>query len=369
MRRKPPLTTCLPVLLLGVSWPLACEVDYDRIWRHTGLYRSDEGPLRKIALSGRLQADASHFDADQGDFEGANWRRFRFGFKAHFAGDWMAQLEGDWDLNRSSGNWYSRLTDAYIGWQPDEARDLRILKHSAGFTLDGATSSKSLLTLQRNNLTNNLWFTAEYFTGVSLKGSLDNNWSYRAGLFSGDGDPELSGFDAGYFSLASVGYNWAEALGLEDATVRLDYVYNDPHEDNNTREFSSVVSLSSQWEGGSWGLWTDLAAGNGYYDQSDVSGASLMPFYNFSDMVQFVMRYTYIRSTDDNGVRLGRYENEIVEGRGNEYNELYAGLNLFFYGHKLKWQSGLQRSRLRDSAGDGGAYDGWGISTGLRISW
>jgi phosphate-selective porin OprO/OprP len=343
---------------------------YDRVWSHATLYESqDDGFVRSVALSGRLQWEAMHFEADSNEFDDDSWRRFRFGFKAKFAGDWVAQLEGDFDVNESFGDWYTRLTDAYIGWQPDDARDLRILKHSAGFTLDGATSSKKLLTLQRSNLTNNLWFTAEYFTGISLAGELDTGWSYKAGLFSTDGDDELSSFDASYFVLTSLGYNWAAKLGMDNATVRLDYVYNDRDTDNNTRDFSNVASLTTQWEQGRWGLWTDLAAGRGYFDQSDVWGLSLMPFYNSSEMIQWVARYTYIESDDANGVRLGRYHGEVTVGRGDEYQEIYAGVNVFFYGHKLKWQTGLEYAEMDDRAADGGDHDGWGISTGLRIYW
>jgi len=342
---------------------------YDRVWDYASLYESYDGPVRSFALSGRAQADAIWFDADEGDFDDMVWRRFRFGFKTGLAGNWTAHFEGDFDLNESSGDWYDGLTDAYIAWSPDETTELTLLKHSAGFTLDGATSSKKLLALERSNLTNNLWFTAEYFTGISLAGSVDERWSYKAGLFSTDGDEEFSSFKASYFTLASIGYNWAGAVDLDQAVVRLDYVYNDRDPDNNTREFSNVVSLSTMWEKGPWGLWTDIAAGTGYYDQSDIRGLSAMPFYNLSKMLQLVLRYTWMDSDDDNGIRQGRYEGRIVSGRGDEYNELYAGVNLFFYGHKLKWQTGLEYARMDDSADDGGEYDGWGFSTGLRIYW
>ena len=359
------------IVLAGAGCALADEESgYDRFWRHATLYENaDEGLVRSVALSGRLQAEAMYFDADQGDFDDSTWRRFRFGFKAKFAGDWVAQLEGDFDLNESFNDWYTRLTDAYIGWQPDESRDLRILKHSAGFTLDGATSSKKLLTLQRNNLTNNLWFTAEYFTGISMAGTVDKRWSYKAGIFSTDGDEEFSSFDASYFTLASLGYDWAQDTGMDKAVVRLDYVHNDKDSENNTRDFSNVVSLTSQWEKGPWGLWTDLSAGDGYFGQSDVWGVSLMPFYNSSKRIQWVARYTYIESDDPNGVRLGRYHGEVTVGRGDEYEEIYGGLNVFLYGHKLKWQTGIEYAEMDDDAADGGKHDGWGISTGLRIYW
>ncbi len=348
---------------------LASEGSYDRIWSSADLYRSDDSSLRQVSLSGRLQGDAYHFEQDDDDADDLLWRRFRFGFKSRFAGDWLAQLEADFDLNESSGDWYSRLTDAYIGWQPDRARDLRILKHSAGFTLDGATSSKKLLTLQRNNLTNNLWFTAEYFTGISMSGAMENRWNYRVGFFSSDGNEELSKFDAAWFSLTSVGYDWGERLGVETASLRLDYVYNRRDENANTRDLSNVVTLTGKWEQGNWGLWADLGGGRGYYGQGDLRGLVLMPFYKASNLVQWVGRYTRVESDERNGVRLGRYENALVEGRGDDYEEFYLGLNLFFYDHKFKWQTGLQFAKLRDEADDGGEFDGWGLTTGLRFSW
>ena len=362
-------TIALTVLALTLFSQHVVANSYDDVWRHAILYEADSGTIRSFALSGRLQADASDFDADEGDFEDVSWRRFRFGFTAKFSGDWKATIEGDFDLNESSGDWYSRLTDAGISWNPDDSRELRILKHSAGFTLDGATSSKKLLTLQRNNLTNNLWFTAEYFTGISMKGDLANQWNYRVGIFSSDGNEEWSKFDASYFTLTSIGYDWGKALNQDRASLRLDYVYNDRDANANTRDLSNVLTLSGKWEDGDWGVWTDIGVGRGYFAQPDLAGLSVMPFYRLSELLQFVLRYTWIDSDGVNGLRIGRYENAVVEGRGDRYDEIYAGVNLFFYGHKLKWQSGIQYAEMEDSAEDGGTYRGWGIGTALRLSW
>lgn len=341
-----------------------------KMWRHAVLYDNPgDGLIRKFALSGRLQADAAWIDADEGDYDDTLWRRFRAGFTMEVAGDWVARLEGDFDLNESHSDWYNRLTDASIAWNPGDALDLRFLKHSAGFTLDGATSSKKLLTPERNNLTNNLWFTQEYFTGVSAMGELDGPWSYRVGVFSSDPDDEIGASQASYFTLTSAGYDFADRLDIERGQVRLDYVYNDKDDKANTRDFSHVACLVSHWEEGGWGLWSDVCAGRGYFGQSDIWGVVLMPFYNHSELLQWVVRYSYLSSQDDNGLRLNRYENEVVSGRGDAYHEIFGGLNLFFYGHKLKWQTGLQYTSMNDAANDGGEYDGWGLTTGLRISW
>jgi len=346
------------------------ESSFDKVWSYATLYDNKNNRfIQKFDLKGRLQIDSAWFDADQGEFDDILWRRFRFGFKTIFFQDWVLHIEGDWDLNKSLGETYNRLTDAYIGWHPGKNWDLKILKQSAGFTLDGATSSKKLLTLQRNNLTNNLWFTAEYFTGATITGTAAKRWNYKAGIFSSDGSNELSHFEAAYFTLLSLGYNFAGDLELDDATIRVDYVYNQEDEDANTRDFSQILSLVTKLEQGDWGLWADFSAGRGYASQSDLWGVALMPFYDITQHIQLVLRYTYLKSDDNNGVRLGRYENEIVKGRGDEYNEIYGGLNVFFYGHKLKWQTGLQYSTMKDAADDGGDYKGWGLTTGLRVSW
>jgi phosphate-selective porin OprO/OprP len=118
-----------------------------------------------------------------------------------------------------------------------------------------------------------------------------------------------------------------------------------------------------------WGVRTDLSAAAGYETASDVWGATLLPFYNISKHFQVVTRYTFLRSIDPNGLRLARYENQVVNGRGDEYQEIYFGLNWYLYGHKLKLQTGVDYAHMADRANDGGAYNGWGWTTGLRISW
>ena len=355
----------------GLAAEVADGSAWERVWSHATLYANEDNRfIQKFALSGRLQSDSAWFDADQGEInDDFLWRRFRFGFKSNLLRDWALHIEADFDLNESSGDSYTRLTDAYIGWSAGKDLSIKALKQSVGFTLDGATSSKNLLTMQRNDLTNNLWFTGEYFTGFGAKGKVDENWSYNAGIFSSDGNDELSRFDASYFSLLSMGYHFTDTVKLTDSLIRIDYVYNDEDVNAATRDFSQVVSLVTKWATGPWGLWTDLSAGKGYAGQSDVGGVVLMPFYDFSPRIQAVLRYTWLSSAGDNGLRLPRYAGMIVDGRGNEYNEIYAGVNVYFNGHKFKWQTGLEYGSMKDDADDIGSYQGWGLNTGLRLYW
>ena len=362
-------------ILGGVSDALAAENQdtstYDKIWSYATLYENKENRfIQKFALSGRIQPESAWFEADQGDFaDEFLWRRFRFGFKSNLFQKWILHIEGDFDLEASFGDMYERLTDAYIGWSPRGNLDLKFLKQSAGFTLDGATSSKSLLTMQRNDLTNNLWFTLEYFTGILAKGKIEDKWSYKAGIFSSEDHNEISRLDASYFTLLSLDYHITQSSKFDKGSIRVDYVYNEEDPFSGTRDFSQVLSLVTKWRAGPWNLWTDLSGGKGYGEQSDVWGLVLMPFYDISPRYQLVLRYTYVTSADENGVRLPRYESRIVDGRGKQYNEIYLGFNVFFYGHKFKWQTGVDYAVMEDSAADGGEYRGYGLNTGLRFYW
>ena len=63
-----------------------------------------------------------------------------------------------------------------------------------------------------------------------------------------------------------------------------------------------------------------------------------------------------------------RYPRRTTLGH-DRYNELYLGVNYYFYGHKLKLQGGVTFADMRDSANDGGSYSGVAATTGLRVSW
>ena len=57
--------------------------------------------------------------------------------------------------------------------------------------------------MQRNNLSNYLWFPEEYFSGAGARVGLSERLYYRAGVYSSDGASDI-GFDAGWFTLLSL---------------------------------------------------------------------------------------------------------------------------------------------------------------------
>jgi len=366
-------------LALTVSHPTAAQETrpaekkpsiYDNIWKYTRWYETDENPvIQSFVLSGRFQVDYANVDADQGNHHEWNIRRFRLGAKARLFD--KLTVHGEVELNpQEKDPVYVRLTDLYVEWAESDLVNATVGKHSAPFTMDGATSSKELIAVDRSNLTNNLWFTQEYFPGVSVSGER-GAFTYHGGLYSsGSMNREFGNFDGSAFALAVVGYDFAKPLGVQDAVLALNYVHQGADPDNTfTRSFGNVLSLNFKLKADNLGLRTDLAAGEGHMGQSDVYGLMAMPFYDFGDGFQLVARYTFVQSDEVNGVRLATYENQVVSGRGDEYNEIYLGLNYYFYGHRLKLQTGVQFADMEDRANDGGAYSGVGWTAGLRVSW
>ena len=362
------------VLLLGLAagGVSAQEAgpDYDRIWETFKLHTGGEGALvESVVLSGRLQFDYAYVHADHDTFSDLDLRRFRFGQKTRFRGNLTLHTEAEYDPNGGNLN-YLRLTDTYIAWAPSDAFALTVGKQGASFTLDGQTSSKELITIDRSNLANNLWFPEEYITGVTAGGER-GDYVYELGFFtSGERDRGFGDSNGGEFLLATVGRDFAAALSAEKALLRLNYIDNEPDPLNSfTRPFERIVSLNFDYAQAGWGIRGDYTDGKGYLGQSDVSGVMVMPYWNLSERMQLVTRYTWLESDGPNGVRIGRYERALVAGSGDEYNEIYVGFNYYWYGHKLKLQTGLQQVDMDDVAADGGAHEGWSWTTGFRISW
>jgi phosphate-selective porin OprO and OprP len=344
---------------------------YDTIWqRFTGWYENDSNPVvQRVLFSGRYQHEFAAIDADEGDHDEWNVRRMRLGARVTLFRTFT--FHGEADLNPQERDpLYVRLTDFYVQWSRSRGLALTVGKQSVPFTLDGATSSKELLTIDRSTLTNNIWFTKEYMPGVSVSGRRAS-WVSRAGVYSAGGaNREFGTFSGGVFALGVLGYDFGRSPGVKEALLTGNYVYQPPDRGNTfTQRLEHIGSFHVRFEVDRWGVRADVSGASGALGQSDLWGVMAMPFVNLTGRLQFIGRYTFLDSADPNGLRLGTYENRVVRGRGDRYHELYVGINYFFYGHKLKLQSGVQLADMNDRASDGGAYSGVSWVTGIRAGW
>jgi phosphate-selective porin OprO/OprP len=343
---------------------------FDKIWKFADWYKNDNNRvIQRLQFTGRFQYEYANVDADEGAHHEWNVRRLRTGAKAKLFQ--TVTFHGEVELNPQEHDpLYVRFTDLYFMWSKTAEMEITFGKQGVPFTMDGATSSKELLAIDRSNLSNNMWFPQEYLPGISVAGEL-SRWVYHAGVYSaGTANREFGEFDGGLTTLAVAGYNFAEGLGVDDALLTANYVYQDPHSNNTfTRRLQHVMSGNFKLAAEKWGVRADVTSAYGYMGQSDLWGVMTMPFVNITPKFQIVGRHTYLKSENPNGVMLATYENRAVAGRGDRYNEGYLGANYYFYGHKLKLQSGLQFADMNDSANDGGAYSGVAWTTGLRVSW
>ena len=332
--------------------------------------QDDSNPVvQRVLFSGRFQHEFTAIDADQGDLDEWNVRRMRLGPRVTLFRTFT--FHGEVELNPQEADpFYVRLTDLYVQWTRNPRLSLTVGKHAAPFTLEGATSSKDLLTIDRSNLANNIWFPQEYMPGISVSGRRAA-WIYRGGIYSsGEANREFGDFSGGFFTLGVLGYDFAKSLAAKEALLTGNYVYQQPDARNSfTRQLEHIASLNFRFETDRWGVRSDISAAKGYLDQSDIWGLMAMPFVNVTRHLQFIGRYTLLESSDPSGVRLATYESRVVGSRGDEYNELYLGANYYFYGHKLKVQSGVQFADMNDSAANPDVYTGVSWTTGLRIGW
>lgn len=343
---------------------------YDKIWKFAEWYKDDSNPVvQRVLFTGRYQHDFAAIDADQGNRSESNVRRMRLGSRVTLFRAFTAHAEVE--LNPQERDpLYVRLTDAYLQWTKSARLAVAVGKQSVPFTAEGATSSKELLTIDRSNLANNVWFPQEYIPGVSVSGKVAP-WVYRAGVYSaGEANREFGEFSGGLITLGVLGYDFAKPLGVKEALLAGNYVYQQPDPDNTfTRRLDHVASIALKLETNRWGVRADLSGASGYLGQSGLWGLMAMPFVNLTDKLQIVGRYTFLESDEPNGVQLATYENRVVRGRGDQYTEGYVGANYYFYGHKLKLQSGVQFADMNDSVNDGGAYSGVAWTTGIRVGW
>ena len=344
---------------------------YDKAWASlTEVYVDDANPaVQRVLLSGRFHYDFAAIDADQGDHDEHNIRRLRIGPRITLFRTLTFHAEVELDPQRHDPL-YTRFTDFYLMWTKSPRLVLTAGKQSAPFTLDGATSSRELLTIDRSNLANNLWFPQEYIPGLTLSGRRAP-WVYRAGLYSsGEANREFGEFSGGVFTLLSVGHDFGPILGAREALLTGNYVYQNSDGNNMfTRQLEHIASINFRFENAMWGARADVSTAKGDQGQSDMWAFQGMPFVNLTSALQVVARYTFIDSDAPNGIRFATYESRVVPGRGDEYNELYLGANYYFYGHRLKLQSGVQFADMNDRANDGGAYSGVAWTTGLRVGW
>lgn len=361
-----------------IAEPADASTWMDKVWGLATLYKSDDGFLNEISLTGRYHGQYWNADADDGSDNGWDNRRFRLGGRAYFL-DRKLELKAEMfsDLN-SGGDFYEGLVEAYVAWHASEAFNVTVGKQKPKFGTEWSLSSRLIPTFERSALINQ--FRPDYAAAAVIDGKVEK-WSYYAGVFSndtvGDGDDttEFGEFEGGWSTVASIGYDFSEDMGLKKAQWRLDYVHSE-HDDADEilTTFDNGVSTSLEIKEGDWGLVTEVLFGDG---AATNWGLVLIPTYDLTDRLQLVGRYQLGLSDEDTGLSAQRrYERQVGGAGGDMYNAVYLGFQYFLFNgkdvakkpeqkHRLKLMGGVEYANMDGPKG----YDGWTALAGVRVYW
>ncbi|MEO0541550.1 MAG: hypothetical protein AAFZ80_11900 [Cyanobacteria bacterium P01_A01_bin.105] len=146
-----------------------------------------------------------------------------------------------------------------------------------------------------------------------------------------------------------------------------DYLWQDGDDQNDAFEdYKHLFALGTESDFDRMHLVTDLIYGMALEEgEGDVFGLVLMPYYDLTDRLEAVLRYTFSSSSAHDGLNVqSRYE-RAAAGRlkGDEYHAIYAGLNYYICGDKLKLMNGIEYSDI--SGSDDNSF--WSYLTGVRM--
>lgn len=356
------------------------------IFDYSTLYEGD-GFIKEIALNGRYQGQAISQTEDYGGVDNGyhEWqhRRFRLGLDVEFANN----ITFFSSINVSDGSGGGPLTEGVffdtwdeigIEWEPSDDFYVHVGKMKQKITVENATSSKKILTIERSTVVNEVisdkpWGLTVGFElagmshevggwigGADLDGTGERwDWpdadsrggfTYRGSTDVSDSTELLWGYQ--FWNNSS---GWASAGGSADSNLGSAY------------EHVAHIGTKSEW--GDLGLITDLIYGanreaSGLIPAgNDTFGVVILPYYNITDKLQAVARYAYMG--DGREQRTQRYN---VRQRLDNTHTFYVGLNYYICGDKLKVMGGYEYA-TSEEFGTGVDIDSSTWMFGVRTYW
>lgn len=343
----------------------------ERIWSLPVLHKDRNHPIvQEVSIFGRFQFQHAEVWSDQGDKSEREIRRLRLGAKVKILRDF--ELKANVNLDPEGADpLVQGLDEATLSWTPRRNTTLTLGKQKPKFTYEYTISSRDILTFERSLLVNQI--IPDKNTGVALNGQIDKG-SYTVGVWAGDSQDYFSEFSEGLLILTKVGYDISRWVALPKMTVFLDYLYSSTADNSGAGPYRHALSLSTEIEHGPFGVAVDFMLADGQSGVPDVWGVTILPtLFVYRDRLQLVTRYQYAEALGRDGLRVQKRYERIVPnladgGRGERYHAVYAGLNWYIFGHKLKLMSGVEYANM-DGGGDGGDFDGWTWFSGVRLDF
>ncbi len=336
------------------------ESPFDKIWSLFSLYKNDSNPiLQELNFSGRYQGQYYSIDGDKSSDDDWDHRRFRLGVKAKMLDKKLSLNAEIFSELNPGGEFYAGFKNLNLSYKFSDEFNVKVGKLEPEFTYDYSMSDTLHIFFERNALVNQ--FKNDYTSGISVFGK-SGKWSYELAATSNTPDKEFGEFNGGWSTTGFISYDLKDALSVDKAVWRMDFMHSE-HDANDTlmTGFDNGLATSLDLKTGPYGLVSEVIAGFG---NSNNVGLILTPTYDITKKLQFVGRYTLALSDEDKGQNpQKRYESFIGAPKGDVYNSVYAGLNYYLYGHKLKLMTGVEYATM--SGGD----SSWTYLAGIRAFW
>lgn len=367
----------------------------DFVWSLPMIYHNEENPLiQEARVTGLWQwqtAEVEPRNSKQKSARESEARRTRIGGLLRTF--YSVEIEGQIDLDGNDGYNYDGVDELTASYTTEGGTRLSVGKMRVPFSFEGATHSQELPVMERSLLIDQIMPAKT--TGVSLSGPIDDtNWSYFAGVFSGERSREFGDFNNGVFYMARLEYDFRKAAidaareakkndkiadndddpidSLDREKFHFDYIYN-PDVDKNTaiQPFRHMFATGIELEKGRFGFAGDLIYATG---EVDLWGITAMPWvYLIEDKMQLVARYSYADTDDADGLvlrpRYEQFSKGLSKVTGDEYHSFYVGLNYYIHENNLKLMSGLEYSIMNEERSRNRVYKGWTWMSGVRVSF
>lgn len=321
---------------------------------------ADNHVIQKVTLFGRVHYQWGYTDGDidGNDFSGNGdeLRRLRPGVEINL----LNHFTFLGSMNFSDGGFrHHRVRDAdwndlYLTYRAGDQMGVEDLKlsyglYKVGFGQEEYETSNRIKTIERS-LLNNL-IPNRRSTGVRATFRYQDT-DVLIGVYTSDGsgDP-LGSWDAG------TGYQLRLAFNVFDGELALQGLYHDcdPGTVEPTFIHDWAVSASYTRDFGNWNVQLDTS----YIDfpDGDVYGFVLIPStFLIEDRLEAVFRLQWIHST---GNQLRPQSRNVLNVAsldgyripfGDDYQNVYAGLNYYFCGDNLKLMTGVEFDRVESES-------------------
>ena len=302
--------------------------------------------LQELWLLGRYQGQYHWTEANTGEDDGYETRRFRLGAQAKMFK--KLTLHGQMVSGSNIDPFYNGFTELWAQWAFSPEIALTVGQQKNRFTHDRNVSSRYLNYLERAMLTN--MFNVDYTPSITLQGKVDAI-TYYSGFFTNatgqDIGKAFTDFDSGWSHITQIYYDLGKGLGMDNVTLYGSYIHSDYNENaTNMNYFENGVAGAVIFHKGKFALINEITGGIGD-ENGNAVGMNLQPSYFLNKKWQIVSRYQLAGSNGDEGLSpQRRYERPAGFQPGDLYQAGYLGLDYYIAKHRLKLQQGLEYSNM-----------------------